>query len=260
MRTWIDINNQRIRYINYGAILLRRAFTDARLSIAKHWAETGDVTSLPGRTNMTVSVRTALEEMYASTGVAFAETELMLLKSGRPTMTVKADLSGVWRRHMIEFVRTRCGHKITKIVETYFDDIVAITQGVIRMAADEGWGAARVAREIMKKQGVIDDYRAMRIARTEVVGASNEGSYIGANATGIKTVKKWIATADANTRDDHAAMNGQQVPHEEPFSVGGESLMYPGDPSGSAAQVINCRCACSYRPETSYIDQLLNNE
>jgi len=33
---------------------------------------------------------------------------------------------------------------------------------------------------------------------------------------------------------------------DEPFIVGGERLMYPGDASGSAAQTINCRCAVAH--------------
>jgi len=33
---------------------------------------------------------------------------------------------------------------------------------------------------------------------------------------------------------------------DQPFIVDGESLDYPGDPSGSAANVINCRCGVSY--------------
>jgi len=29
---------------------------------------------------------------------------------------------------------------------------------------------------------------------------------------------------------------------DEPFTVGVDSLMYPGDPMGSAAEIINCEC------------------
>ena len=32
----------------------------------------------------------------------------------------------------------------------------------------------------------------------------------------------------------------------KPFNVGGELLMYPSDPKGSAANVINCRCVLGY--------------
>ena len=29
---------------------------------------------------------------------------------------------------------------------------------------------------------------------------------------------------------------------DEPFEVDGEQLMYPGDPAGSAGNIINCQC------------------
>jgi hypothetical protein len=44
---------------------------------------------------------------------------------------------------------------------------------------------------------------------------------------------------DGNTRDIHAMVDGDEVPFDRPFSNG---LMFPGDPSGSAENVINCRC------------------
>jgi hypothetical protein len=33
---------------------------------------------------------------------------------------------------------------------------------------------------------------------------------------------------------------------DEPFTVGGASLMYPGDPAGPAEEVINCRCCVGF--------------
>jgi hypothetical protein len=36
--------------------------------------------------------------------------------------------------------------------------------------------------------------------------------------------------------------HGDVVPVDEPFSVNGSELMYPGDPAGPASETINCRC------------------
>ncbi len=41
--------------------------------------------------------------------------------------------------------------------------------------------------------------------------------------------------------------SGQKVPLEENFVIGGDRLKYPGDPKGSPAETINCRCAVIYR-------------
>jgi uncharacterized protein with gpF-like domain len=56
------------------------------------------------------------------------------------------------------------------------------------------------------------------------------------------TQKEWVAVNDARTRDDHSAANGQVVDQDADFIVGGAPLKYPGDPSGPAQQVVNCRC------------------
>ena len=51
---------------------------------------------------------------------------------------------------------------------------------------------------------------------------------------------------DSKVRDDHAEADGQEVGMDEAFDVGGEQLMYPGDPAGSAGNTINCRCTVIY--------------
>jgi hypothetical protein len=42
---------------------------------------------------------------------------------------------------------------------------------------------------------------------------------------------------------DHYNMNQIRVPLDKPFNVSGQNLMFPGDPNGSAGNVINCRCS-----------------
>lgn len=86
---------------------------------------------------------------------------------------------------------------------------------------------------------------AIRAARTAVTGAQNGGrqdSYDAAVKMGIELEKRWLAALDGRTRHDHAAADGQTVAEDEPFTVGGEKLMYPGDASGSPWNIYNCRC------------------
>lgn len=54
--------------------------------------------------------------------------------------------------------------------------------------------------------------------------------------------KRWVAQADDRVRDDHADAHGQIKRVHLPFEVGGEGLMFPGDPDGSPDNIINCRC------------------
>ena len=58
--------------------------------------------------------------------------------------------------------------------------------------------------------------------------------------------QEFIATRDERVRDDHADADGQVVAMGAHFEVGGESLLYPGDPDGSPENVINCRCTVAF--------------
>jgi uncharacterized protein with gpF-like domain len=89
--------------------------------------------------------------------------------------------------------------------------------------------------------------RARTVARTEVVGAYNGGTYdafsmIVANDPSTPWVKRWLATEDHRTRPDHVEADGQVVPFSQPFIIGGFPMMYPHDPAGPPQEVINCRC------------------
>ena len=57
--------------------------------------------------------------------------------------------------------------------------------------------------------------------------------------------KVWIATNDEKTRPSHVEAHGQRVPLDALFAVGTDDLEYPGDPNGSAEEIINCRCRCT---------------
>lgn len=80
-----------------------------------------------------------------------------------------------------------------------------------------------------------------RIARTEVIGASNFGSFRGMREAGAP-FKEWITNLDGLQRPTHDKANGAIVEIDQTFRVGDSGLMYPGDPGGSAEEVIHCRC------------------
>lgn len=86
-------------------------------------------------------------------------------------------------------------------------------------------------------------YRTERIARTEAIRSSNAGTQELFTEWGVQK-HEWLSTQDDRTRDAHLRVNidPRVVPIDEPFIVMGEKLMYPGDPAGSPANTINCRC------------------
>lgn len=88
---------------------------------------------------------------------------------------------------------------------------------------------------------------AVRIARTEghrIQVQSAMNACYNAKDMGADVVKQWDSTLDGRTRPSHQKVDGEIRELDEPFSNG---LMFPGDPAGGAAEVVNCRCALLQR-------------
>jgi hypothetical protein len=71
--------------------------------------------------------------------------------------------------------------------------------------------------------------RADAIARTEATGAYNAGTLAAWQTADVdEEVKKvWVATHDDRTRDDHRVADGQRVPIDGVFTVGGVPMRHP---------------------------------
>ena len=92
-------------------------------------------------------------------------------------------------------------------------------------------------------------YRPRLIARTETGIASAKGAHMEAQSLnadirelGIELQKRWVSVLDSRSRPDHAKLNGQILPLDQQWNVGGTMMMHPKDISGGAANVCNCRC------------------
>jgi len=108
-----------------------------------------------------------------------------------------------------------------------------------------------ISRMIAKKIGGNGaKSRAMTIARTETHKAANVSQFtraeMAATDSSLDVQIEWISTNDGRVRDSHRSTNGQIVAIGEKFNVGGTKMKYPSDPSGGAANVINCRCVLGY--------------
>ena len=122
---------------------------------------------------------------------------------------------------------------------------------IIETAQKEGLGIEEIGTRLNEKLTELKHYETVRIAQTELNSAGNfaadESLKQAEKITGLKLGEEWIASGLDNMRDAHADANGQVVAVGESFDVGGEKLEYPGDPSGSAENVINCHCTIATR-------------
>lgn len=118
--------------------------------------------------------------------------------------------------------------------------------GEISRGLSSGQMYTEIARNVAN-WARIPKNNAMRIARTEAHRIQTKAAMDAcekAKDKGADVVKQWDASLDRNTRENHRSVDGQIRELDEPFSNG---MMYPGDPSGGASEVINCRCALLQR-------------
>jgi HK97 family phage portal protein len=158
--------------------------------------------------------------------------------------TLEADLTGAPDASIQQtlFHRTK---KLAGINETAREVVLSKLNDALSEILEQGLTekeAAELLKKKLKGAMEVNLNRARTIARTEVHGAYSEGRHIAADATHPK-YKQWITSRDARVRDWHAYLDGEKVPYEEPYSNG---MMYPHDPNGGAAEVINCRCVEVY--------------
>ncbi len=81
-------------------------------------------------------------------------------------------------------------------------------------------------------------------AQLQITGATEAGRNAGMESAGVKK-KAWGTAGDSGVRSSHAqaAVDYREgIPIDQPFIVGGSSMMYPGDPSGDISQTAGCRC------------------
>lgn len=110
---------------------------------------------------------------------------------------------------------------------------------------------ARIRKGIAEKLNSVRT--TVRTETTRIFNIAHDLQMRAANKLrpkGNKLYKGWLTRGDKKVRPTHrAAGRAKPIPVNELFSVGSDKLRYPGDPKGSAAEVINCRCRMYTVPE-----------
>ena len=200
-----------------------------------------------------IPIRHAMVETYQKTGLKFAKLTQKKFKSEKKDYDPTQLSDDQFIQDMRDYALNQGGSHITWISQSAESEALNIIRATLDQASAEGWGVGKLAQtmrdELQMGYSNYARYASERIARTEITAASNYGSHLGANSTGYPMKKRWIATYDSRVRDAHAVAGAKYqagIDINEPYFVGGEDLMFPGDPSGSASNIIQCRCTESY--------------
>jgi HK97 family phage portal protein len=140
------------------------------------------------------------------------------------------------------WIRAQSNENIKTILSTQKDSL----RKVIQDGFDQKLSTIEISRLIREFYDTSEKWMATRVARTTIASAAGYGQREAAKQSGIVKTHKWISSRDDRVRDSHQRVDGEESPIDEPYTNG---LMFPGDPSGDASEVINCRCAESFGSE-----------
>lgn len=163
-----------------------------------------------------------------------------------------------------EYIKTRAKGQAQKINQTSNQDMdraitAATTAALINQTS---MAPSEVAADAAAKFAATTEGRLEAITATETSPPGEAMRYLEATAlTGLGAVtgdgtplaramtKEWISILDNVTRHWHAAADGQIREFAEPFEVGGEQLLVPGDTSlgATAKNIVHCRCSSQAR-------------
>jgi HK97 family phage portal protein len=145
-----------------------------------------------------------------------------------------------------KFARQMSATKVTAISKTTRD-------GVRRVIGDgiaSGATIDQMSDDLRRLYDGFKGYRAELISRTESSASTNFGKTEFARDAeerlDLKLVKTWVSVQDERTREDHANADGQTVPRDQPFDIGGFPMDAPGDPTAPVELVANCRCTTTW--------------
>jgi len=165
-------------------------------------------------------------------------------------------LVDVFWQHYRNWARMYAAERVVAINNTTKKRITRIiTQGLEQKKTNR-----EIARDISALSEIDSVMRATRIAATEIHTMSNKTMFDMARQENLVDVKEWLSAVDERTRAYHLTLGGVFVESEMPavvpvgqsFEVGGELLDYPGDPSGSGWNIVNCRCFTAFYTKGDY--------
>ena len=190
-------------------------------------------------------------EMYAKVGLQFARWYSKNFDKFISKSVNLKDYESIWQANFAFIGSQVGGQRVSGVSGTAKQTIISVIQKLMKDPEFQIQGE-RVKARILKSQFTqYSTYQARRVVRTESTNAANYATFVSAQDIfpGQDMQKMWMAGRDARVRPAHQAAHRQVVDYNKPFIVGGEQLKWPGDPAGSASNVINCRCSFAPIPK-----------
>jgi len=223
--------------------------------------------SLMGAYAWNDSMMTIMNKLYKDSAILFGNAVYRAVG----VMGQKSDTFGLnneWVKEVINFLIQYGFTLVSNMTQTTKVKL----QEIVAKGIQEGKSIDQITKDILSDETTgYSMMRAKRIARTEVMRASNYASMIGADKHPFEVDKVWISARDNRTRRiprntyDHFNMNGQKVGWADDFTSTGKKgdlvlAGFPGDPTTPAGFSINCRCTVGFEPKRDANGKLIRKQ
>jgi uncharacterized protein with gpF-like domain len=223
--------------------------------------------SLMGAYAWNESMMTIMNKLYKESAVIFGNAVYRAVG----VMGQKSDTFGFnseWVKEVLNFLVQYGFTLVSNMTQTTKVKL----QEIVAKGIEEGKSIDQITKDILSDETTgYSMMRAKRIARTEVMRASNYAAMIGADKHPFEVDKVWISARDKRTRRipkdmyDHYDMNGQKVGWADDFTSTGKKgdlvvAGFPGDPTTPAGFSINCRCTVGFEPKRDANGKLIRKQ
>jgi hypothetical protein len=204
-------------------------------------------------------IKDVFTRMFREVGTSVSykfRKRLLSRKADATGMIIKAsdpDFNN-WAYYFEEFILPALLRKSEIKLIRMTDTTERLIRESIQRGTDQGFGIDKIAKFVRGEMDEMTWQRARTIAQTEVIGASNQAAFEGANSAGIDYKKFWSNSGLEGIRESHIfaqewSYDRDGIDPDDLFDMGnGTFMLHPGDPNAPPEEVINCRCTLIVLP------------
>lgn len=234
------------RIANAQAAAIQRAIRRAMRDAADAFVDEGRLAIGPALEDQRPAMERTVRGMYESAWQTLGDRVLKASKSlhGR-AWARKQSAEEEHAEALRQFIGQWSASRVRLVMQTTDTQL----KRIIEQGEREGLGVEEVARRIRSNAPELSRVRSQVIARTETHNAGQAAQDSAARAGGTAQQKEWFSALDDRTRDDrfsHVDADSELTGMDGVFTQTGEEMRYPGDPMGSAGNVVMCRCGTGY--------------
>ncbi|MCK5642773.1 MAG: hypothetical protein KAJ19_18335 [Gammaproteobacteria bacterium] len=240
--------NTKLRLERQLSNRMRRLLKRQASAFGKHWNDSGQILNAA---IFQEDLENILLNHYAKTASKFSpfvvdQINLALRDAGEEPIG-KGDPSLL--AALLFFMRQNVALSADRITETSNKEMFQAMDATENDAKEATKKLRARALPRSETIGTTETQKASEGAKLVTLEAGEDIARAGAIALIVfVNIKTWITRGDGLVREAHDPAMFQEVPANEPFFVGGQDLMYPGDTSLGASlwNIINCRCTALY--------------